>query len=142
MNKYASLLGCLLSSCIFTSCNSKHEESIPQSQDSRHASVIDYLNNESEFNALIANRDKVIVDFYADWCGPCKRLTPIIDVVAKSRRDVKFAKVNTETLSSLANRYNIRSIPTLLFFKNGNLVKRTQGLMSESDLRNAINQTF
>lgn len=138
MNKYASLLGCLLSSCIFTSCNSKHEEPT----DSRHSSSIAYINNEAELDALLANHNKVIVDFYADWCGPCKRLHPIINTVSKGRRDIAFAKINTETASSLANRYGIKSIPTLLFFKDGNLVKRTQGLMSEADLQNVINQTF
>jgi thioredoxin 1 len=139
MNKFASLLGCLLSSCIFTSCSPKQT---PQSQEETRHANIDYLNNESELHTLLDTYDKVIVDFYADWCGPCKRLTPIIDKVARDQHDIKFAKVNTEHAPSLVNQFGIRSIPTLLFFKNGTLIKRTQGLMSEVELKNAIKQAF
>ena len=79
---------------------------------------------ESNFEAeVLSSPVPVVVDFWATWCGPCKMISPIVDQVAKEVAGVaKVGKVNVDEASALATRYNIRSIPTLLFFKNGEVV--------------------
>ena len=68
-----------------------------------------------------------LVDFYADWCGPCKMMSPIVDEIADERTDVTVAKVNVDESSELASRFGIVSIPTLIIFKNGKESNRIIG---------------
>ena len=68
-----------------------------------------------------------LVDFYADWCGPCKMMSPIVDEIADERTDVTVAKVNVDESSELASRFGVVSIPTLIIFKNGNESNRIIG---------------
>lgn len=97
--------------------------------------------NSSNFNEEITNTDKlVLIDFFANWCGPCKMLSPIISEIANEYSDsVKVCKVNVDESQELAIEYNIMSIPTLLFFKNGEVVKSSVGFCSKSELNNIIN---
>lgn len=97
--------------------------------------------NSSNFNEEITNTDKlVLIDFFANWCGPCKMLSPIISEIANEYSDsVKVCKVNVDENQELALEYNIMSIPTLLFFKNGEVVKSSIGFCSKSELNNIIN---
>src|SRR5689334_13168172 len=92
--------------------------------------------DESNFDREIANSDKpVIVDFWAEWCGPCKMIAPLLDEIAKEKADaVKVAKVNVDNNQSLSFKYNIRAIPSLLFFKNGQLRDQITGMTSKKDL--------
>ncbi|MEP6823096.1 MAG: thioredoxin, partial [Chthoniobacterales bacterium] len=77
----------------------------------------------------------VLVDFWAEWCGPCKMIAPILDEIAKEKAGtVKIAKVNVDNNQSLSARYNVRAIPTLLFFKNGELKDQVTGMTSKKDL--------
>lgn len=89
--------------------------------------------SENNFNELI-NNDTVLVDFFAEWCGPCKMLAPILEEINEDRSNIKIVKVNVDDIPSLAKSYGIMSIPTLLLFKNGNLVKQTTGFMQKEDL--------
>ena len=76
--------------------------------------------NSSNFNEVVLkNEDNVIVDFYADWCGPCKMIAPLLEEIANERRDITIAKINVDESPELAQNYRIVSIPTLLSFKNG-----------------------
>ena len=68
-----------------------------------------------------------LVDFYADWCGPCKMMSPIVDEIADERTDVTVAKVNVDESSELASRFDVVSIPTLIIFKNGKESNRIIG---------------
>ena len=92
--------------------------------------------NESNFDREVTQHDKpVIVDFWAEWCGPCKMIAPLVDEIARENVDaVKVAKVNVDENQSLSFKYNIRAIPALLFFKNGQLRDQVTGVASKKDL--------
>jgi thioredoxin 1 len=94
--------------------------------------------NASNFDTTIAAADRpVLVDFYADWCGPCQMLSPIIDEIAAEQGDqAVVAKLNIEEAGSIASRFGITSIPALIVFKDGEPVARASGMQS----KDAINQ--
>ena len=84
------------------------------------------VNNEN-IASLLDSKKTVLLDFYADWCGPCRMVSPIIDEIAKERQDVLVAKINVESNADLADEYKVYSIPTLVVLKNGKVVKRVSG---------------
>lgn len=76
----------------------------------------------------------VLVDFWADWCGPCRMLSPIIEQVAEERSDIKVCKINVDESGSLAEQYKVSNIPTLTVFKNGVPDKKSVGVISKSEI--------
>ena len=80
----------------------------------------------------------VLVDFYADWCGPCKMLAPLVEQFAQENPQVKVCKINVDDQADLAMDYDVRSIPTLVVFKDGKEANRSVGLISKSQLQNLI----
>jgi thioredoxin 1 len=92
--------------------------------------------NESNFDRELTQDEKpLVVDFWAEWCGPCKMIAPLLDEVAREKAGaVKIAKVNVDENQSLSSKYNIRAIPALLFFKNGQLRDQVIGVTSKKDL--------
>jgi thioredoxin 1 len=96
--------------------------------------------DESNFDREVNQNEKaVIVDFWAEWCGPCKMIAPLLDEIAKEKGEsVKVAKVNVDENQSLSFKFNIRAIPSLLFFKNGQLRDQVTGMTSKKDLLGRI----
>ena len=91
--------------------------------------------NKDNFEEEVLKSDKkVLVDFWADWCGPCKMLSPVIDKLAEELEDVKVCKVNVDTEPTISIEYNIMSIPTLLVFENRVEVNRSVGLVSKEEV--------
>ena len=97
---------------------------------------------DENFEELVIKSDKlVIVDFWAEWCGPCKAIAPILDEICDQFGDkVVIGKVNVDEVKQTPVKYGIRSIPTLLFFSNGEIVKQEVGLQSEQTLIDNVNQ--
>jgi thioredoxin 1 len=86
------------------------------------------LTNENFDSEVVAHQGTVLVDFWAPWCGPCRMVGPVVEQIATEYAGrAKVAKLNTDEASDIASRYGIRSIPTLLFFKNGEVVQQLVG---------------
>ena len=92
------------------------------------------------FEETVTGNDIVLVDWWADWCGPCKMFAPVYDKASEQHEDVVFAKVDTEAQQSLAAGAQITSIPTLMAFKEGMLVFRQPGALPARDLESVISQ--
>jgi thioredoxin 1 len=98
--------------------------------------------SEDNFEKNIA-KGKWVVDFWAEWCGPCKILSPAVEAAAKEMKGkVHFGKVNVDAEGELAQRFEVMSIPTLIFFNDGKLLDRTSGAMDEDELKNIIEKVF
>lgn len=92
------------------------------------------------FDQALNDAEIVVVDFFATWCGPCKPLGPCIDALAKEMNTIKFIKVDVDKHKQLATKYNIKSMPTLKFFKNGVEKKTLVGNSSKAVIKKAIDE--
>lgn len=90
--------------------------------------------NKEKFNEMINSDQTVLIDFYAEWCGPCKMLSPIINQIAQENENILVGKVNIDEQINLAQEYQVESIPTLLVFKNGQLVNRSVGFQGKPQI--------
>ena len=91
------------------------------------------------FDGLLQDEKLVIVDFWAVWCGPCRMLSPTVDDLAEAYADkIEVVKCNVDDCQEIAMEYGIRSIPTLLFFKDGQVVERTVGVLPRQEIVNII----
>lgn len=90
--------------------------------------------NMSEFNEKIEGKKKFVVDFYADWCGPCKQMAPLFEELSEKHSDVDFCKMNIDENMEIAKKYKVMSIPNICFFENGDLKDRIIGVADISEL--------
>lgn len=101
--------------------------------------MIEKLSKEMKFEEEITKEKVVLVDFYADWCGPCKMLAPILEQISEENPEIKIIEVNVDEYSDEAKNYNILSIPTLVLMENGKEKKRLVGLVSKEEILELFN---
>ena len=95
--------------------------------------MVKYIETKEEFEEMIKN-EKVVVDFFATWCGPCKMLGPIFEQVSNELSDITFIKIDIDKVEELPKMFGVMSIPTLLVFENGKLTKKVSGYMDKKSL--------
>lgn len=97
--------------------------------------------NESNFEEeVIKSERRVLVDFNADWCGPCKMLRPVLDQIAEEKENIKIVSVNVDSNENLARDYNVFSIPCLVLIENGKEINRSVGMVPKSDVEKMIGE--
>jgi thioredoxin 1 len=96
------------------------------------------VKNEEDFDQILKDNEAVFVDFYADWCGPCKMVGPIVEELAEEKTDVKFIKVNVDDVPEVAQRFGIMSIPTMIYFRNGEVAGQTLGFQPKESIASII----
>ena len=107
---------------------------------SKHIVVISNNNFEQEVNK---SPTPVLVDFWAEWCGPCKMIAPVLDEIAEEKAGkIKIAQVNVDEQASLAAEYGVRSIPTLLLIKGGQVAEQMVGARSKRDLKTSLDKSL
>ena len=87
----------------------------------------------------ITKKKYVLIDFWADWCKPCKTMSPILEKIEKERNDIEIIKINVDNNAAITIEYNIKSIPTLIFFKEGHAIDSLVGSFSENKILDFIN---
>ena len=101
--------------------------------------MIKHITNAQEFDSEI-KEGKVLVDFFATWCGPCKMLSPVLEEVSHENPDLSVLKIDVDEVNELASRYGIQAIPTLILFKDGQRVDVRMGYQNKNQLLAFINQ--
>ena len=111
-----------------------------QTETAGHSEYIDRVTTVEEFRSKVLEADKpVLVDFYTSWCGPCKRLTPVMDKLAGEYKDrARFVKVNVDKSRKLAKEYRITTVPTVLIFKDGKVRKSLVSVRKADEYRVAL----
>lgn len=103
--------------------------------------IID-ITNENFGNEVVRSEIPVLVDFWAEWCGPCRMIAPIVHEIAEQRSDIKVCKVNVDNNPQLCNQFGIDSIPTLLLFKNGEVAAKSIGYSNKAVLESFIDKNI
>ncbi|WP_299269567.1 thioredoxin [Halorientalis sp.] len=96
-----------------------------------------HINGQSQLDEVVAEHDVVLTDFYADWCGPCQMLEPVVERLA-AETDATVAKVDVDANQQLASAYGVRGVPTLILFADGEQVEEIVGVQGEEQLRSLI----
>lgn len=96
--------------------------------------MLKHVNEENFEEEVINSREPILVDFFATWCGPCKMLAPVLERISTSRADFDIAKIDVDQSQNLAYKYDVQVVPTIVIFKNGNVMNRLEGFLSESEI--------
>jgi thioredoxin 1 len=99
---------------------------------------VEHVNDHSFEQTVLDSDQAVLVDFYADWCAPCKKLSPVLDELARQMPSIRFVKVNIDRSPGSARSYRVKSLPTLILFKGGKPVARRGGLLSRDSLKKLV----
>ena len=94
--------------------------------------------NKDNFDSVKNSDMKVLIDFYADWCGPCRMVSPIVDEIAEERADILVGKINVDDSPELAIQFGIVSIPTLIVMEKGDIVNKMVGARPKSEILSAL----
>jgi len=96
--------------------------------------------NEDNFGEEVLCSDKpVLVDFYADWCGPCKSIAPVLEELASNNDKVKIVKLNADDSREVAEKYGVRGLPTLMYFVDGEVVRTKVGALTKTQINDFVN---
>jgi thioredoxin 1 len=102
--------------------------------------TVTHLDEENFDQAIRDSRVPVLVDFWATWCGPCQMIAPVLDEIAKEQGDaIRIVKVDVDQNQTIADRFGVRNVPTLLFFKGGEVRDQVVGVTSKADLVSRLN---
>ena len=96
------------------------------------------LNEENFENEVLNAQGRILVDFFATWCGPCKMLAPVLEKFAESQDEVKVCKLDVDNAVPIAVKYGVNVIPTLILFENGNVLKKDVGFKDEDELKEFV----
>lgn len=131
-----------------TESQEQRSESIPSQEQGPQAETrgmsngqVVELSSEAQFDQLVG-QGNVLVDFFATWCPPCKKLSPVIHDLAQSNKHITFIKIDTDKFPSLSSKYNVKGLPTLIFLKNGSKVYTTKGAHSKEELQAKLREHF
>jgi thioredoxin 1 len=123
---------------IFSACGNSEK---PTEKSASNENEIKIIDDMSSFNEIINSNTPVLVDFYADWCAPCRMMAPILEQVSKEMNGkVRVVKVNVDKNSDAAHKYQIRSIPTMILFRNGKVQWQGVGVMQADQIKSIIEQ--
>lgn len=100
--------------------------------------AVNKVNNDTFKTQVLENTKPVLVDFYADWCGPCKMLAPVVEQIAAESSDYEVFKLNVDEAPEIAAKYGVMSIPTLIVFKGGEVAGKTIGVQSKQTIVNML----
>lgn len=103
--------------------------------------MIQYITNDN-YEDFISNNKLVIIDFYADWCSPCKMYSPIFESVSSNYKEIKFVKCNIDEGKRVAVRFGVRSIPTTIIIKDKEVTSSMSGFMTEEQLKNFVSSNI
>lgn len=102
--------------------------------------MVKQLTNKSDFEKVINSNDKVIIDFFATWCGPCKMLAPMLDETASKNQGWTILEINIDQFKELAGKYNVQAVPTLLFIKNKKIIETSVGFKPADQIQKIIDK--
>ena len=100
------------------------------------------IENKEHLEQILSENSAVVMDFYADWCGPCKQLLPVLEKVSneEKQKDIVFCKINVDQNEDLSKSYNIRSIPALKYVKNNEVIKTTLGVQPVKTIMDCLDE--